>query len=176
MEQPYQLAPTPSYHPHSCPTPSLTMASATDVITYIGIPPAVLGVLPIFYTFFLSILTQRRIRSLLLYHGHKPLTSTGPYRFLSPSNRGPRRRSDGTGFVIHSSPMTSQVEVELPTFTIAPLERSSELYWKLDAGSVEHGHGHALHQSVARAESSLSMIEEGRVRGFLRGGSWRTFH
>jgi hypothetical protein len=61
--------------------------------------------------------------------------------------------------------MTSQVEVELPTFTIAPLERSSELYWKLDAGSIEHGHGHALHQSVARAESSLSMIEEGRVQG-----------
>ena len=27
------------------------MASATDVITYIGIPLAVLGVLPIFYTF-----------------------------------------------------------------------------------------------------------------------------
>jgi hypothetical protein len=37
------------------------MASATDVITYIGIPLAVLGVLPIFYTFFLSILTQRRL-------------------------------------------------------------------------------------------------------------------
>ena len=118
---------------------------------------------------------QRRIRS-LLHHGHKPLTSTGPYRFLSLSNRGPSRRSDGTGSVIRSSPITSQVEVELPTFTIAPLERSSELYWKLDASSIEHGHGHALHQSVARAESSLSMIEEGRVRGFLRGGSWRTFH
>jgi hypothetical protein len=29
---------------------------------------------------------------------------------------------------------------------------------------------------VLRAESSLSMIEEGSVRGFLRGGSWRTFH
>ena len=71
--------------------------------------------------------------------------------------------------------MTSQVEVELPTFTIAPLERSSELYWKLNAGSVEHGHGHTLHQSVTCAESSLSMIEEGRVRGFLRGGNWRTF-
>jgi hypothetical protein len=72
--------------------------------------------------------------------------------------------------------MTSQVEVELPTFTIAPLERSSELCWKLDASSIEHGHGYALHRSVARTESSLSMIEEGRVRGFLRGGSWRTFH
>src|SRR5271155_3845263 len=47
---------------------------------------------------------QRRIRSLLLHHGYKPLPSTGPYRFLSPSTRGPSRRSDGTGFVIRSSP------------------------------------------------------------------------
>src|SRR5436305_13772784 len=66
--------------------------------------------------------------------------------------------------------------LELLIFTIAPLERSSELYWKLDAGSIEHGHDHALHQSVARAESSLNMIEKGRVRVFLRGESWRTFH
>jgi hypothetical protein len=124
------------------------MASATDVIAYIGIPLAVLGVLSIFYTFFLSILTQRRIHFLLLYHGHKPLTSTGFYRFPSFSNRGLSRRSDGTGFVIRSSSMTSQVEVELPVFTIAPLEYSSELYWKLDAGSIEYGHDH---QSVARA-------------------------
>jgi hypothetical protein len=150
------------------------MASATDVITYIGIPLAVLGVLPIFYTFFLSIFTQRRIRSLLLHHGHKPLTSTGPYsRFLFSGNT---RRSDRTGFAIRSSPMTSQVEVELPSYTIAPLERCSELYWKLDAANTEHGHGHGLTLGVTRVESSLSMIEEGRVRGFLRGGSWRTFH
>ena len=94
---------------------------------------------------------QRRIRS-LLHHSHKPLTPTGPYRFLSLSNRGPSRRSDGTGSVIRSSPMTSQAEVELPTFTIALLELGSELYWQLDVGSIEHGHGHALHQSVARGE------------------------
>ena len=48
--------------------------------------------------------------------------------------------------------MTSQVEVEFLIFTIAPLERSSELYWKLDTGSIERGHDHALHQSVARGE------------------------
>ena len=149
------------------------MTSATDIITYIGIPLAVLGVLPIFYTFFLSILTQRRIRSLLLHHGHKPLSSTGPYsRVFSTSTSS--RRSDGTGFTIRSSPMTSQVEVELPTYAIAPLERSSELYWKLEQGHPEHRHSLTL--GVNRTESSLSMIEEGRVRGFLRGGSWRTFH
>jgi hypothetical protein len=83
---------------------------------------------------------------------------------------------NGTGFVTYSSPMTSQVGVELLIFTIAPLERSSELYWKLNDGSIEHGHDHALHQSVARAESSLSMIEKGHVREFLRGESGRTFH
>ena len=149
------------------------MASATDIITYIGIPLAVLGVLPIFYTFFLSILTQRRIRSLLLHHGHKPLSATGPYSRLFSASRS-SRRSDGTGFVIRSSPMTSQVEVELPTCTIAPLDRNSELYWKLENGNTEHKHGIGL--GMNRAESSLSMIEEGRVRGFLRGGSWRTFH
>jgi hypothetical protein len=82
------------------------MASSADVITYIGIPLAVLGVLPIFYAF-LSILTQRRIHSLLLYHGYNPLTSTGPYRFLSLSNCGPSCRSDGTGFVTRFSLMTS---------------------------------------------------------------------
>jgi hypothetical protein len=70
---------------------------------------------------------QRRIRSLLLHHGHKPLTSTGLYRFLSLSNRGPSRRSDGTGFVIHSSLMTSQVEVELPTFTITRSSASPKM-------------------------------------------------
>jgi hypothetical protein len=62
------------------------------------------------------------------------------------------------------------------TFTIASLERSSELYWKLKTGNIEHGHGYILHPSVTRTESSLGMIKEGRVQGFLRGGSWRTFH
>jgi hypothetical protein len=56
---------------------------------------------------------QRRIRS-LLHYGHKPLTFTGPYCFLSLSNRGPSRQSDGTSSIIRSSLMTSQVEVELP--------------------------------------------------------------
>jgi hypothetical protein len=83
---------------------------------------------------------QRRIRSLLLHHGHKPLTSTGPYHFLSLSNRGPSRRSDGTGFVIHSSPMTSQVEVELPTFHYHPA-RALVRRWaiRLSLKPVWHG-------------------------------------
>jgi hypothetical protein len=72
--------------------------------------------------------------------------------------------------------MTSVVEVELPRYTIAPLERSSELYWKLDDTGIDASHGFNHAMALMRAESTLSMIEEGRVSGFLRGGSWRTFH
>ena len=52
------------------------MASATDIITYIGVPLAVLGVLPILYTFAIAIVTQRRIRSSLIQHGHTPARSS----------------------------------------------------------------------------------------------------
>lgn len=132
--------------------------SATDIITYIGVPLAVLGVLPILYTFILSIITQRRIRASLVHHGHRPLSSTRQHE----------------GFALRSSPMTSLIEVELPRYTIAPLDRHNQEYWRTseDIHSIEDEH----HNLLARAESTLSMVEEGRVRGFLRGGSWRTFH
>lgn len=133
------------------------MASATDIITYIGVPLAVLGVLPILYTFVVAILTQRRIRSSLIQHGHKPARSS--------------RQADG--FSIRSSPMSSLIEIELPRYALAPLERTHEDYWQpTNEGQVgEHEHHHLL----ARAESTLSMMEEGRVQGFLKGGSWRAF-
>ena len=70
--------------------------------------------------------------------------------------------------------MTSMIEVELPSYTIAPLDRSDEAYWKLASTGTAGQHEDAVHL-LPRAESTLSMIEEGRVRGFLRGGSWRTF-
>ncbi|KAK5235198.1 hypothetical protein LTR47_004034 [Exophiala xenobiotica] len=133
------------------------MASATDIITYIGVPLAVLGVLPILYTFMLAILTQRRIRNSLLHHGHRPVSRTRP----------------NEGFTIRSSPMTSLIEVELPRYTIAPLERHNDEYWKpTSEGQDEEEH----HRLLGRTETTLSMVEEGRVRGFLRGGSWRAFH
>lgn len=134
------------------------MASATDIITYVGVPLAVLGVLPIFYTFMLALLTKRRIYFSLVQHGHKPTSRT--------------RTQDG--FTIRGSPMTNLIEVELPKYTIAPLERNDPEYWKTTSegqvGEEEH------HRLLGRAESTLSMIEEGRVPGFLRGGSWRGFH
>lgn len=149
-------------------------ASATDIITYIGIPLAVLGVLPILYTFALSILTQRRIRLLLISHGHKPASG----------------RNGNDGFVLRASPMTSLIEVEMPRYTIAPLIRNDERYWTTneevekketeDRRALLHGHSRNARedeeQHVGRAETTLEMIQEGRVRGFLRGGSWRTFH
>lgn len=141
------------------------MASATDIITYIGIPLAVLGVLPILYTFFLSIFTQRRIRHLLVTHGHRP-------------RRAQTRQAEEDGFTLRASPMTSLIEVEMPRYTIAPLERADERYWAVNTGGrVGHGarEGEA-HQLLDRMESTLSMLEEGRVKGFLRGGSWRSFN
>ncbi|KAJ9603345.1 hypothetical protein H2200_012123 [Cladophialophora chaetospira] len=137
------------------------MANASDIITYIGVPLAVLGVLPILYTFMLSILTQRRIRSLLVHHGHRPVSTSRPH----------------DGFNLRSSPMTSMVEVEMPRYTIAPLDRHEEEYWAGSSDGLESNeeHHHLLERGD-RAESTLSMVEEGRVRGYLRGGSWRAFH
>ncbi|ETN42409.1 uncharacterized protein HMPREF1541_01563 [Cyphellophora europaea CBS 101466] len=134
------------------------MASATDIITYIGVPLAVVGVLPILYTFVLAIFTRRRIQAVLVHHGHKPLTST--------------RHHDG--FTIRSSPMTSLLEVELPRYTIAPFDRSSDEYWRPTGDGEEQDE--ESQRLLNRAESTLSMVEEGRVRGYLRGGSWRAFN
>ena len=134
------------------------MTSATDIITYIGVPLAVLGICPILYTFILAILTQRRIRSALIHHGHKPARSS--------------RQADG--FSIRSSPMCSLIEIELPKYTLAPLDRQHGLYWQPTTYGRFGDHEH--HSLLARAESTLSMMEEGTVQGFLKGGSWRAFH
>ena len=83
------------------------MASVSDIITYIGIPLAVLGVLPIIYTCITSLVTLRSIKSKLRADGVKPLS-------------------------INSSLMSGVVEVCLPRFSITPLDRDSDKeYWKL---------------------------------------------
>jgi hypothetical protein len=43
--------------------------SATDIITYIGVPLAVLGVMPILYTAVMAMLRQRSIRRTLVQNG-----------------------------------------------------------------------------------------------------------
>lgn len=84
--------------------------SATDIITYIGVPLAVLGVLPILYSFVRAILTQRSIRRSLKRHG-----------LLDSA-------------ITRSSFMSGIVEVELPRCTITPLDRDLDSeYWKLSA-------------------------------------------
>ncbi|KAH8697911.1 hypothetical protein BGW36DRAFT_176886 [Talaromyces proteolyticus] len=84
--------------------------SATDIITYVGIPLAVLGVLPILYSFIRAILTQRSICRTLKHHG----------LLDSAITRG--------------SLMAGTVEVELPRCTITPLDRDLDAeYWKLNA-------------------------------------------
>ncbi|KAL9002029.1 MAG: hypothetical protein Q9188_005024 [Gyalolechia gomerana] len=79
------------------------MANASDVITYIGVPLAVLGVLPIFYTFTNSFFTLRNIK-----------------RSLSRS---------GSEATIRASYMGGVIEVSLPRFSITPLDRTEDEYW-----------------------------------------------
>ena len=83
------------------------MVSGTDVITYIGVPLAVLGVLPIIYNTIITIATLAKVRR-ILRHGR-----------LAGITRG-----DVINHVI---------EVELPRYTIAPLNREEQCkeYWGL---------------------------------------------
>ncbi|OKL56442.1 hypothetical protein UA08_08164 [Talaromyces atroroseus] len=87
--------------------------SAPDIITYIGVPLAVLGVLPILYSFVRAILVQRSIRKTLDRHG-----------LFNPA-------------VTRGSLIEGIVEVELPRCTITPLDREIDLeYWKLNSNRV----------------------------------------
>lgn len=82
------------------------MASGPDVITYIGVPLAVLGVLPIIYNTITTLATLAKVRR-SLRHGRL----TGITR----------------GDVINNI-----IEVELPRYTITPLHRSEhKQYWQL---------------------------------------------
>lgn len=79
------------------------MTTATDVITYIGVPLAVLGVLPIFYTFVNSLFTLRNIKRSL--------------------------RNCGLEAIIRGSYLGGVIEVSLPRYSITPLDRSEDEYW-----------------------------------------------
>ncbi|KAI4170203.1 MAG: hypothetical protein LQ346_008887 [Caloplaca aetnensis] len=79
------------------------MANASDIITYIGVPLAVLGVLPIFYTFTNSLFTLRNIKRSLRKCGLEA-TTRGTY-------------------------MGGVIEVSLPRYSITPLDRTEHEYW-----------------------------------------------
>ena len=81
------------------------MANASDIITYVGVPLAVIGVLPIFYTFLNSYLTIHNITRCL------------------------RRNGLDDGATTHGSLLSGVVEVTLPRVTITPLTREDPDYW-----------------------------------------------
>ncbi|KAI1208548.1 uncharacterized protein F4807DRAFT_138717 [Annulohypoxylon truncatum] len=80
--------------------------SATDIITYIGVPLAVLGVLPILYNTVATLAALSKIKRMLRHGRLTALT-----------------RSDVVNRVI---------EVELPRYAVTPCDRfaETELYWK----------------------------------------------
>lgn len=88
------------------PPKSSAMANASDIITYIGVPLAVIGVLPIFYTFLNSYLTIRNITRCLRRNG-----------------------LDNDGATTHGSLLSGIVEVTLPRVSITPLAREDPDYW-----------------------------------------------
>jgi hypothetical protein len=83
------------------------MASATDVITYIGVPLAVLGVAPIIYNTISTIATVMKVKRML-------------------------RRGRLAG-ITRGDIINHVIEIELPRYTIAPLRREEHEkdYWGL---------------------------------------------
>ncbi|CAM1501406.1 Fc.00g105680.m01.CDS01 [Cosmosporella sp. VM-42] len=81
--------------------------SATDIITYIGVPLAVLGVLPILYNTFATLVSLSRIRGML-------------------------RRSRLTALT-RSDVVNRVIEIELPRYAVMPLDRFQDRseYWAL---------------------------------------------
>ncbi|KAF2875076.1 hypothetical protein BDV95DRAFT_564237 [Massariosphaeria phaeospora] len=88
--------------------------SAVDIITYIGIPLAVLGVLPTIYTCLKSFLTLREITKTLHRNGVTAIT--------------------------RSALLSGIVEIEIPRRSIIPLERADPKYFALrDTSSALKG-------------------------------------
>lgn len=79
------------------------MVSATDVITYVGVPLAVIGVMPILYTFVSALYTRNHLRRVL-------------YR-------------NNVDAQVRARLMTGVVEVDLPVFQLEPLGRDEARYW-----------------------------------------------
>jgi Skp family chaperone for outer membrane proteins len=83
------------------------MVSGPDIITYIGVPLAVLGVLPIIYNTIATLATVAKVRRIL-------------------------RRGRLAG-ITRGDVINHVIEVELPRYTIAPLHREEQCkeYWRL---------------------------------------------
>ncbi|KAF2497723.1 hypothetical protein BU16DRAFT_525331 [Lophium mytilinum] len=81
------------------------MVYAVDIITYVGIPLAVLGVLPTIYTAFKVLLTLREIQRTL--------------------------KKNGVSAITRSALLSGIVEIEIPRKSIHPLHRSDPPYFQL---------------------------------------------
>lgn len=90
---------------NASPALQATMVSAVDIITYIGIPLAVLGVLPTIYTCLKSFFTLREITKTLQRNGVVAIT--------------------------RSALLSGIVEIEIPRRSIIPLDRSDPKYFDL---------------------------------------------
>jgi hypothetical protein len=85
------------------------VASAADIITYVGVPLAVFGVLPTLYTCLKSLLTLRDIRKLL--------------------------DRNGVAAITRSSLLSGIIEVEIPRKSIIPLEREDPPYFEISSST-----------------------------------------
>jgi hypothetical protein len=86
------------------------MTSATDVITYVGIPLAVLGIMPVLYTCIQVLITLQKIKREL-------------------------RKNDSAANDTRTSLMAGIVELELPKYSLKPLSRINPQYWASSARS-----------------------------------------
>ncbi|KAA6413883.1 MAG: hypothetical protein FRX48_02245 [Lasallia pustulata] len=82
------------------------MPTAADIITYIGVPLAVLGVTPILFTCLKALFTLHTVRKALRHNAHDAVT--------------------------RASLISGIVEVEIPRCSITPLDRDDADYWQLN--------------------------------------------
>ena len=83
------------------------MVSATDVITYVGVPLAVLGVMPILYTFATALYTRIKLKRILRRNNLEDMSQ------------------------VRARLMTGVVEVDLPVLQLEPYPRTDERYWSV---------------------------------------------
>ncbi|TAQ90652.1 hypothetical protein B7494_g1024 [Chlorociboria aeruginascens] len=127
------------------------MVSGPDIITYIGVPLAVLGVLPIIYNTVSTLATLSKVRRIL-------------------------RRGRLAG-VTRGDVINHVIEVELPRYTIAPLDRieQEKEYWRLHdhpseipggSWTIFHWKTHSIGQKTQRIDYADQLRQPQAEIGF----------
>jgi hypothetical protein len=116
---------------------SFIMPSVTDIITYIGVPLAVLGVMPILYTTIRALVMRERIRRQFLSNG---LPDT----------------------IIKGSLMSLVVEIELQRYSLSPKSRNQDEYWKVNpkASEMKGGSWSLFHWEMMRIGHYVYSVNE----------------